>query len=70
MNPGTSAVHFCVVILYYLAVFVWKTMDMSGLLSLAYQRGVDLSAECHGGTQSQCLYQISLGGKYAHGRML
>lgn len=56
MNSGSSPLLLCGGILYYLSVSLWRSVDVSGLLSGAYQRGIDLSAECHGGTQSQWLY--------------
>lgn len=56
MNSGSSPLLLCCDILYYLSVPLWRTVDVSGLLSRAYQRGADLSAECHGVTQSQWLY--------------
>lgn len=56
MNSESSPLHLRGVILSYLTVFLWTTVDAPGPLSRAYQQRVDLSAECHGGTQSQWLY--------------
>lgn len=49
INVKVVHLSVCAISYYLVFFFLWRTVDVSVLLSCAYQEGADLSAECHGG---------------------